>query len=81
MLRDRAIRTSLETRVPLIQNVFWADFLSWHLFSISAGDGTGSRRLLILKTFPVSASAYAGGSRLHGRLLSGLSSNCIGDIA
>jgi hemolysin activation/secretion protein len=27
MLRDRAIITSLETRVPLIRNVFWADFV------------------------------------------------------
>jgi hemolysin activation/secretion protein len=27
MLRDRAIITSLETRVPLIRDVFWADFL------------------------------------------------------
>jgi hemolysin activation/secretion protein len=27
MLRDRAIITSLETRVPLVRNVFWADFV------------------------------------------------------
>ncbi len=27
MLRDRAIITSLETRVPLVRNMFWADFV------------------------------------------------------
>jgi hemolysin activation/secretion protein len=43
MLRDRAIITSLETRVPLIQNVFWADFLELAPF-VDFGRGWNRQR-------------------------------------
>jgi hemolysin activation/secretion protein len=43
LLRDRAIITSLETRVPLIQNVFWADFLELAPF-VDFGRGWNRQR-------------------------------------
>ena len=81
MLRDRAIITSLEIRVPLIQNVFWADFLELAPFVDFGRGWNRQQKTPEPKTFPVSASEYAGGSRPHGRLLSGLSSNSIRVIA
>ena len=80
MLRDRAVLTSFETRLPVISNTFWADYLELAQF-VDFGRGWDvNLKPLSPRILKVSARDCVGRLRSHGPFPSGLNSKSIGDI-